>query len=182
MAHIKAPNSGESTETTESNVCLAEILAPHGVRGAVRLKSFTKDPLSLFDYPQLFDAQGVPYKIKYFASKQNGVFVVTINGVTTCDAAELLRGVKLYVKRSDLPSPPEDEFYYTDMIGLSVITTKGEVVGIVSTVQNFGAGDLLEVKTSSGKLYTVPFTKEAVPQIDVDKGELVIDTDYLLGD
>lgn len=182
MALIKTPVSGESTENSESNVCLAEILAPHGVRGVVRLKSFTKDPHSLFDYPQLFDAQGVPFNIKYFASKQNGVFVVTIKGVTTCDAAELLRGVKLYVKRSELPSPSEDEFYYTDMIGLSVITTNGETVGVVSTVQNFGAGDLLEVKTPAGKLYTVPFTKEAVPQIYIEKGELVIDADYLLGD
>lgn len=179
MADIKIPVSGE---LTGENVCLAEILAPHGIRGAVRLKSFTKDPASLFDYSELFDSQGVPFKIKYFATKQNGVFVVTIKGVTTCNAAELLRGIKLYVKRSVLPTPSEDEFYYTDMIGLPVVTINGEPIGIVSIVQNFGAGDLLEIKSAAGKIYTIPFTKEAVPQIDLKKREITIDSQFLLED
>src|SRR5438477_3497118 len=116
------PTNTTPTKTIDSSklVCLAEITSPHGIRGAVKMRSFTQDPKSVFDYPELIDSEGKVYHLKYFAAKKNGVFVVTIKGVTTCNEAEALRSTKLYIRRDQLPAAQEDEFYYEDLIGLIV--------------------------------------------------------------
>lgn len=161
--------------------CLGEITAPHGVRGAVRIRSFTQDPASIFNYPELFDKKGKIYKLKYFATKQNNVFVVTLDGIKTCNEAEALRSTKLYIYRDQLPETNEDEFYYEDLIGLVVMTTDNEEIGTVNSIINHGAGDILEIRTSTNAFLTLPFLKESVPTVNVKDGKIIINKDYLMG-
>lgn len=93
--------------------------------------------------------------------------------VTTREQAEALRGLKLHVPRDSLPEPDEDEFYLADLIGLTVETAAGEVLGIVRAVQDFGAGDLLEIAPAHGAAWYLPFTKAAVPEVRLAEGRLI---------
>ncbi len=170
------------TKTTQSTlslklICLAEITSPHGIRGAVKIRSFTQDPSSIFDYPELIDQKGKIYKIKFFAAKQNSVFVVTIEGITTCNQAEALRSTKLYVNRDLLPAAKDDEFYYEDLVGLDVITTDGEMFGTVNRVVNH----ILEINSLDNHILSLPFLKESVPTIDLNDRKITIVKDYLIG-
>jgi 16S rRNA processing protein RimM len=99
--------------------------------------------------------------------------VVWTREVQTRDQAEALRGLKLYIARADLPEPDDDEFYVTDLIGLAVVSPDGEPLGKVKAVQDFGAGDLLEVQPEHGATWYLPFTREAVPEVRIDAGEVV---------
>ena len=103
------------------------------------------------------------------------VVLAKLSGVETREAAEALKGLKLYVPRSALPTPEEGEYYYADLIGLAVETLDGAAFGRVQALYDFGAGDLLEVKTAHGKLVMLPFTEAAVPVVDVSAGRLVVD-------
>lgn len=163
-------------------ICLAEITTTHGVKGAVKVRSFTAVPKSIFDYPELYDQSGKSYKIKLIAPKQSDVFIVTISGVTTCNDAELLRGTKLYISRDQLPDPDEDEFYYEDLIGMDVFTESEKEIGSVLGINNYGAGDILEIKTSVGKRLSVPFLREVVPTVDLNKRVIIINSSYLMND
>lgn len=162
-------------------ICMAEITSPHGIRGAVKVKTFTEYSEDLFEYSTLRDHTGRPYNLSLFAPKHNDLLVVTIDGVNSRDDAEALRGVKLYVDRSELPTLNEDEFYYEDLVGLAVVDQAGEEVGTVLAVQNYGAGDFFDIKTPDSEIYTLPFTQEAVPQVDIKAGKIIIDKACLLG-
>lgn len=172
--------SSSSSVSDDDLVCLAEIVATHGIKGAVRLKSFTRDPEDIFNYPELMDAHQKIYKIKFSAAKKNGVFVAIVQGVTTCNDAEILRGTKLYVHRSELPTLQEDEFYYNDLIGMRVITSEGKEIGEVVLVQNHGAGDFFDIRSSAGELFTLLFTKEAVPEVNFTDRFLIVKEEFLL--
>lgn len=157
-------------------VLLAEIGAPHGIRGELRLKTYTADPFNVADYGPLFDEQGRSYTIAAIRDvKGEGMVVVRFDEVKDRTAAERLTLTKLYVERDALPEAEEDEFYYSDLEGLKAETPSGEPLGTVLLVQNFGAGDLLELKPLSGPSVYVPFTREAVPLVDVKGGRVVID-------
>lgn len=173
-------NPPPSQSSKKDMVCLAEITSTHGIKGAVKIRSFTQDPSSIFNYPELFDKKGKIYKIKYFASKQNNVFIVTIEGIKTCNEAEALRSTKLFVERSQLPRVQEDEFYYEDLIGLKVFSTDNEEIGTVNSIINHGAGDILEIRTEENHIYTLPFLKESVPTVNIKDGIITINKDYLL--
>jgi 16S rRNA processing protein RimM len=162
-------------------VCLAEITSPHGVRGAVKVKIFTAYGEDLFGYPTLRDQAGKVYKLTLFAPKQNDLFVVMVEGISSREEAEALRGVRLYVDRSELPPLPSDEFYYEDLIGLTVVDQSGEKIGTVSTVQNYGAGDFFDIQAEAGDQCTLPFTKEAVPEVNLGAKKIIINPEFLLG-
>ncbi len=162
-------------------VCLAEITAPHGIRGAVKIKTFIEYSEDLFEYPTLRDHTGHQYELSLFAPKHNDLLVVIVEGVSSRNDAEALRGIKLYVDRSELPDPPEDEFYYEDLVGLDAVDQEGIIIGTILTVQNYGAGDFFDIKTPESEIYTLPFTEEAVPQVDVKAKKITINKDYLLG-
>lgn len=155
-------------------VCVAAVAGAFGVRGDVRLKSFTSEPFAIADYSPLTDENGRSYDLTLGAPVKGG-FAARLSGVTTRDAADALRGTRLYVPRDRLPTLPDDEFYHTDLIGLVVIDTGGAVLGRVQAVLDHGAGDLLEIAGDGRSPLLLPFTRAAVPTVDLAAGRIVAD-------
>jgi len=159
----------------ENPVKLGIIGAAHGIKGEVRVKTFTADPLGLAEYGPLQAGDGQLLEIQSIRP-QATVVVVRFKGVADRNAAEALNGIELFVDRSALPEDLEDEeFYHADLVGLKVRDTVGDVVGKVGAVLNFGGGDILEVKMDDGDDALIPFTKAAVPQVSMAEGYVVID-------
>jgi len=156
-------------------VTLGVIVGVHGVRGLVRVKSFTEDPDDITAYGPLKDAAGKSYELQV-TGRAKGMLLVRIAGINDRNAAETLKGIELQVERDRLPEADEDEFYHADLIGLQADMVAGECLGQVVAVQNFGAGDLLEIRLEgSRKTVLVPFNGEVIPEIDLDAGRLVVD-------
>jgi 16S rRNA processing protein RimM len=156
-------------------VLLGHISHAHGIRGEVVLKSYTADPEAIAGYgPLEDDTGGRVFKILSIRESGKGL-IARIEGVADRNQAEALRGTDLYIDRAKLPAPDEGEFYYADLIGLSVVDASGKIVGRVVAVQDFGAGDLLEVRLA-GQQRTefVPFNDACVPEVDFEKGRVVI--------
>lgn len=158
-----------------ARVCIGAIVGAHGVRGAVRVKSFTADPLDVVAYGPVEDEAGKRrFKLKV-TGEAKGFVLATLDGVNDRDAAEALKGTGLYVPRDRLPEVEEDEFLYTDLVGLSALGLDGQVIGTVKGVANFGAGDLLDIIRPGQGSLLVPFTKVAVPVVDMVKRQVVVD-------
>lgn len=157
-------------------ICVGAIAGSFGVRGEVRLKSFTAIPEDIADYCPLLSEDGdAKFDIQITRSIKNG-FAARLSGVTTKEEADALRGAQLFVRRDVLPSLPDDEFYHADLIGLQVVDTGGTELGTVKSVQNHGAGDLLEVQSpASSTTVLLPFTRAAVPTVDLASGRIVAD-------
>ena len=157
-------------------ICVGSIAGAFGVQGEVRLKSFCADPEAIADYGPLYTLDGSrSFSIKLTRPVAGGLGA-RIAGVATKDQADALRGVDLYVDRARLPSLPDDEFYHSDLIGLQVFDTGGVLLGSLRAVHNHGAGDLLEVYTPGRKQpLLIPFTKEAVPTVDLAARRIVAD-------
>ncbi len=156
-------------------VLLAEIGAAHGVRGEVRVKSHTADPEAFQDYGPLYDEKGQAYRVKHARVLKDDMLVVAFEGLTDRTAAERLTRTRLYVDRSALPEPDEDEFYHADLLGLAVETVAGETVGTIVAVPNFGSDDLLEVARPGRASVYVPFTRAVVPTIDIKGRRVIVD-------
>jgi 16S rRNA processing protein RimM len=155
-------------------VLLGEIGAAQGLKGEVRLRSYTQDPAAIARYGALDDEHGGKIEIESLRVTPKAL-IARIKGVTTRNAAEALNGTKLYVARSRLPKRDEEEWFHSDLIGLAAVDDQGEPVGTVVAVQNFGAGDLIEVKPAKGgPTVLVPFTRETVPEVDVEGGRLTL--------
>src|SRR4051812_7609947 len=133
-----------------ARVCIAQIGAAHGVRGEVRLKPFTEDPLSVARYGSLESEDGKQrFEIEAVRPAKD-MLVARLKGVTDRNGAEALTNVRLYVAREKLPRAADDEFYHADLVGLAAVTSDGEAIGSVKAVHNFGAGDLLEIEPVNG--------------------------------
>jgi 16S rRNA processing protein RimM len=167
--------SKDMNETGKARVLVGVIAAAHGVRGLVRVKSFTADPKSIASYGELSDERGVRhFRLALQGQAKDGV-IARIDGVVDRDAAEALKGTKLFVDRGALPDiAADDEFYQTDLVGLRVEARDGKTLGRVKAVLNFGAGDLLEIE-GEGVSLMLPFTKQVVPLVDLPGGRLVAD-------
>jgi 16S rRNA processing protein RimM len=160
--------------TLKNPVQMAVIGAAHGIKGELRVKTFTGDPLALGDYGTLYAKDGRAFEIVNLRP-QGEVVVVRFKGVSDRNAAEALTGTELFVDRSALPDDAEeDEFYHADLIGLAVRDETGANLGTVRTVQNYGGGDILVVAGLGGEAL-VPFTRAAVPHVDIAGGFLEID-------
>lgn len=145
---------------------VGRVAGAFGVRGEVRITSFTAEPLALVDYKTLMREDGQTALTLTSGRAAKGGVVARAVEIETREQAEALRGLKLYIPRSVLPEPDEDEFYVTDLIGLAVRTPEGEALGVVKSVQDFGAGDLLEIAPAEGgATWYLPFTREAVPDV-----------------
>ena len=156
-------------------VCVAAVAGAYGVRGEVRLKSFTSDPAAVADYTPLTDEAGRSYDLTLGAPVKGG-FAARLSGVASKEAADALRGARLYVPRERLPALPDDEFYHADLIGLEVVDTGGAALGRVRAVLDHGAGDLLEIAAPGGsRTVLLPFTRTAVPTVDLAAGRVVAD-------
>jgi len=152
------------SDLSRDKVCVARIGAAHGVRGEVKLWSFTEDPAAVADYGPLEALR---------PAKDH--FVARIAGIADRDAAEKLRNVDLYIPRARLPKIDEaDTFYHTDLIGLKAVTQNGDEVGTVSAIHNFGASDVIEIKPPAGDSLLMPFTDATVPEIDLGARRIVV--------
>jgi 16S rRNA processing protein RimM len=156
-------------------ICVAQIGAAHGIRGEVRLRSFTQDPMAVTAYGPLESEDGARRFTIEALRPAKDHFVARLAGVADRNAAEKLVNVKLYVSRNRLPPAADDEFYHSDLVGLLAVTPDGAALGRVTAIQNFGAGDLVEIKPDGGgEPLMVPFTDAAVPEIDVAGGRMVV--------
>jgi len=157
-----------------SFVLVGVITGARGLKGELRVKAFTADPDALFDYGPLTDEHGkVTYKGKV-TGHGKGQLLVRLDGVGDRTGADAVKGLKLFVARDALPQTEEDEFYYEELIGLRAELPDGEELGIIRWVLEVGAGASLEVETENGAVM-VPFTKAAVPLVDVEGGRVIID-------
>jgi 16S rRNA processing protein RimM len=157
-------------------ICVAQIGGAHGIRGEVKLKSFTADPLAVKDYGVLESEDGAAsFEIEALRPAK-GHLVARLRGVRDRNAAEQLTNLRLFVPRERLPPPAADEFYHADLIGLAAVTAAGVEVGTVVAVHNFGAGDILELRPpAGGTTIMLPFTDAFVPRIDIAGGRIVVE-------
>ena len=160
----------------EALVCLGQIGAPHGVRGEVRLRSFTAEPEAIAAYGPLQTEDGRTIAIESLRPAKDH-FVATLSGIHDRDAAAQFANVKLYVPRERLPQLADpEEFYHSDLIGLAVVDRSGQRFGSVMAIHNFGAGDLIELKLdASSKTEMLAFSDANVPRVDIAAGKLVLD-------
>jgi 16S rRNA processing protein RimM len=156
-------------------ICVARIGAAHGVRGAVKLWTFTEDPFAVRRYGPLVTKDGKRQFELAQAREAKDHLVATFKGVTTRDEAERLNGIELYVARDRLPATEEGEYYHADLIGLAAVTANGEPLGRVLAIHNFGAGDIIEIAPASGPTMLLPFTNAVVPDVDLAAGRVVIE-------
>ena len=161
------------TASQASLVCVGTVIGPHGVRGEVKVKSFTAEPTDLVAYGPLSDEHGRSLKAT-LKGQVKGAVLIRFDGVADRDQAEGLRGQRLYVPRAALPETAEDEFLYADLVGLRVDNETGDPVGTVKGVMDFGAGEVLDIALSDGTTRMVSFTKATVPVVDLVQRRLVL--------
>ena len=162
----------------EKRICVAEIAGAHGIRGEVKLKSFTADPLAVKNYAPLESEDGDRRFVIEKLHPAKGHLIARLSGVEDRAGAEQLARVKLFVARELMPAPAADEFYHADLVGLCAVTATGEELGTVKAVHDFGAGAILELQRkgaeASNATIMVPFTEVFVPHVDIAAGRIVV--------
>ncbi len=157
------------------HVCLGVVTGPHGVRGAVRIKSFTQEPEGIARYGPLTDETGGHRFELHLIGMAKGVVIARLSGVEDRNQAEALRGLRLHLPRAALPQTEAEEYYHADLIGLEAVLGDGTPVGQVRAVHDFGAGDTLELARPGMPPVMVPFTRVVVPRVELTAGRLVLD-------
>jgi len=157
-------------------VLLAVVLSAHGLKGEVTLKVFTEKPEALQFYGEITSGDGRQFELSSLHAIKGDELVAQLKGVSDRDAAESLKGQPLYVPRSALPPPEEEEFYHADLIGLRAEDVNGKPLGAVMAIQNFGAGDVIKISDEKGASQFVSFTRDAVPIVDLNGKRIVVAT------
>jgi 16S rRNA processing protein RimM len=158
-----------------SPICVARIGAAHGVRGAVKLWTFTEDPLAVKHYGPLSTKDGMrQFEVTHVREAKDHL-VATLQGVATREDAERLNGIELYIAREKLPATDDDEYYHADLVGLAAVNAANEPVGRVIAIHNFGAGDIIEIAPAHGPTMLLPFTNAVVPTVDLANGRVVVE-------
>jgi 16S rRNA processing protein RimM len=160
-------------------VCVGAIAGAFGVHGEARIKSFCAEPAAIADYGLLSTEDGRSFDLRITREVKGG-FAARLSGLATREEAEALRGTRLYAPRDRLPALDEEEFYHADLIGLEVVDTGGAVLGRVRAIHDFGAGDVIEV--TGARELMLPFTRAAVPTVDLKAGRIVADLGEIEGD
>ncbi len=155
-------------------LCLGVITGAHGIRGQVKVKSFTENPKQMTKYGPLTDVSGKHVYTLSVSGQAKGLLIVNIGEVKDRNEAELLKGTELFIARDNLPKPNDDEFYHADLIGLKALEEDGEEYGVVKGLFDFGAGDIMEVQRWDGKSVMLPFTLEVVPTVNVEAGHIIV--------
>lgn len=167
---------------TDTRILLGHIAGAHGIKGEVLIKSYTGDPLAIADYGPLTDDRGRTHVIASVRPSNKGV-IARIKGVSDRNAAEALKGTALHVDRSAMPEPEDGDYYHADLIGLRAVRTDGVELGKVIAVQNFGAGDLLELQLPGARQTEfIPFTDACVPRVDIKNGTVTVVMPEMVGD
>ena len=175
MARAAPPRPETGSPATNDLVCLGEVAGAHGVKGAVRIRSYAAVPADLASYGPLFDAHGERRFAVKVIGETRGALIVRIVGIDDRDAAEALKGTRLHVRRDALPEPEPESYYHVDLIGLEAVDVNGAAVGRVAAVHDLPAGDVLEIRQEGGGELMLPFTRAVVPAVDLRARRLVID-------
>lgn len=180
------PTGHHETMTDQSKphrILLGQITSAHGIRGDILVRTFTGEPADIAAYGPLTDAAGTKsFKLRIVRVTDKGV-VARLDGVTDRNGAEAIRGQELYVERSKLPATDDTEYYHADLIGLAAVAPDGVAIGRVVAVQNFGAGDLLEIQLTGGTATEfVPFRNANVPEVDLAAKRVVVVMPVMVGD
>lgn len=163
----------DGLQDASSRILVGRFGAAHGVRGEIRIKSYTADPMALPDYAGLSDRTGArAFRIESARPVKDDIIVARLKGVADRSAAEALTNTEIYIDRAALPPPEEEEFYIADLIGMRAQRVDGAPFGVIANVLNFGAGDILDIALEGGGSKLVPFTRACAPHVDV-KGRLV---------
>lgn len=161
--------------SSSSNLtCVAAIAGAHGVHGNIKVKSFTEDPMAFADYGPLFSETGEKLFTPKSVRPVGKFFTVSVEERLSREAIEGMKSTKLFVPRDALPETDEDEYYYSDLIGMTVVDQDGESVGVIHAVHEFGAGDTLEIKPASGPSFFHPFTLQHAPKVDLTSRQVTI--------
>ena len=162
-------------EAKPIRILLGHIAGAHGIRGEVLIKTYTEAPENVGAYGPLCDESGTrTFNLKSARATQKGV-VARLQGVDDRNAAEALKGIALYIERERLPAAADGEFYHADLIGLAAVDSDGKPLGEIVAVQNYGAGDLLEIRLAgASRTELVPFTDAAVPEVDIAARRVVV--------
>ena len=155
-------------------VCVAVVATAHGLRGALKLGCFTERPQDVAAYGPVFDRRGKRLFELHLIGPAPGGVLARAEGIADRSAADALRGTELFVPRTALPEPAPDEFYYSDLEGMDALHPDGSRLGVVQSVDNFGAGDVIEVLVDDGRRISLPFTRQTVPRIDLEHRRLVV--------
>jgi len=171
---------GEDELVTRNSIIIGRITGAHGIRGEVKLQSFTADPEAIAAYGPLRTDRGDTIEIERLRPQKQG-FIANLKGVKDRNRAEALAGSDLIIDRANLPAPDENEVYVHDLVGLAVFTSDGTQFGKVAGVVNYGAGDLLDIERPGGANILVPFSDGFVPEVNLAEGRIAIDLpeDYL---
>jgi 16S rRNA processing protein RimM len=156
-------------------VCVAAVATAHGIHGALKLRCFTERPEDAAAYGPVYDKQGTRLFTLRVIGQSRGGILVEAEGIRNRDAAEALRGIELFVPRRALPDLGPDEFYHADLEGLEVLRADGARLGVVRALNNFGAGDIVEVLADDGRTVALPFDQQTVHAVDLDAGRLVVE-------
>lgn len=148
-------------------------MSAHGIRGQVKIRSFTADAHDITAYGPLRDASGRQYNITVTGGTKD-TLIATVEGVDSRNEAELLGNTELFVPRSAFPKPSNNEYYHEDLLGMALVSESGEPYGTITGVHNFGAGNLISLRQTSGEEEFLPFTRKTFPKIDLEKGIVVI--------
>ena len=169
--------------TPPAYILVAQVGGAFGVKGEVKITTFTETPEAVLKYRDLLKVDGSPALTLVSGRAAKAGLVARTKEITTPEQADALRGLKLYIPRERLPAPDEDEYYLTDLIGLAVVDPQGAAMGAIKAVQNFGADDLLEIDPAEGgPSWWLPFTREAVPEVSIAEGRIVAVRPVEVGD
>jgi 16S rRNA processing protein RimM len=155
-------------------ILVGRVAGAFGVKGEVRVTAYTARPDALLAYRDLLRQDGSPGLTLLSGRTQKGDLVARAREIATKEEADALRGLLLHVPREALPEPDEDEYYLTDLIGMACVTPDGEALGKVKAVQDFGAGDILEIDPGRGQTWYLPFTRECVPDVNIAGGTVTV--------
>lgn len=158
-------------------ICIGAFAGAHGVKGDAKVKSFTAEPLHVAAYgPVESEDKKRSFTLSVIRALKPDLLLVRAPEIKDREDAESLKGKRIYIERNKLPPVSDDEFYLDDLVGLQAFDEQGEPLGVISAVHNFGAGDLIELKDTSGDNapQLIPFTKEAAPHVDIEGGKIII--------
>jgi 16S rRNA processing protein RimM len=156
------------------DVLIAAVIGAHGLKGEVKVKTFTATPDALARYRTLHTKDGRVFTVAQLRPGKADEAVATLAEVVDRNTAESLRGLELFVARDVLPAPDENEFYHADLIGLTAMDEADHVIGTIEAIHNYGAGDVIEIARGDGDSVMLPFVKDFVPVIDLKAGRVII--------
>jgi len=156
------------------DVLLAAVIGAHGLKGEVKVKTFTETPSALARYASLHAKDGRVFHVAQLRAGRDDEAFVSFTDVVDRATAEGLKGLELYVARGELPATEKNEFYHADLIGLSAEDEEGRTIGTVKAIHNYGAGDVIEIARGEADTVMLPFSRDFVPTVDVPGGRIVI--------